>query len=159
MSRHPTGDSERQPASVRVLVVDDYEPWRRWVCSELGTQRQLQLVGEASDGLEAVRKAHELKPDLVLVDIGLPKLNGLDVASRIAQSNHDAKIVFLTNERETELVKQALSNGAKGYVLKENATELLAAVAAVLQGGRFVSSGLAIEFDDCDCDCETIFAH
>src|SRR5262245_12205759 len=80
-------DAERQPpTSVKVLIVDDHEPWRRWVYRELGKQQQLQIVGEASDGLEAVRKAHELKPDLILLDIGLPNLNGLEAASQITQS-------------------------------------------------------------------------
>src|SRR6478735_1885072 len=98
MSKRP--DAERQPASVRVLIVDDYEPWRRWVYAQLASQRQFQVVGEASDGLEAVAKA--------------------------------------------------LNNGAQGYVLKGDAnTELFAAVAAVLQGGRFVSSRLGMEFEDC----------
>jgi len=145
MSKRP--DAERQPASVRVLIVDDYEPWRRWVYAQLASQQQFQVVGEASDGLEAVAKADELKPDLILLDIGLPKLNGLEAATRIAQTHHETKIIFLSNQRETDVVTHALNNGAKGYVLKDDAnTELLAAVAAVLQGGRFVSSRLGMKF-------------
>jgi len=145
MSKRP--DAERQPASVRVLIVDDYEPWRRWVYAQLASQRQFQVVGEASDGLEAVAKADELKPDLILLDIGLPKLNGLEAATRIAQTHYETKIIFLSNQRETDVVTHALNNGAKGYVLKDDAnTELLAAVAAVLQGGRFVSSRLGMKF-------------
>jgi two-component system nitrate/nitrite response regulator NarL len=127
--------------------VDDYEPWRRWVYSQLARQQQFQIVGEASDGLEAVRKAHELKPDIILLDIGLPNLNGLEAANRIAQSNSNSKIVFLTAQNDSDVIKQALSNGATGYVLKVDAkTELLVAIAAVIQGRRFVSRQLAIEF-------------
>jgi DNA-binding NarL/FixJ family response regulator len=141
-------DAERQPSpSVRVLIVDDYEPWRRWVYSQLLTQQQLQVVDEASDGLEAVRKAQELKPDIILLDIGLKSLNGLDAAKRIAQSASGSKIVFLTAQTDSDLVKQALKNGAAGYVLKVDAkTELLEAITAVIQGRRFVSRRLAIEF-------------
>ena len=145
MSKRP--DAERPPASVRVLIVDDYEPWRRWVYAQLASQQQFQVVGEASDGLEAVAKADELKPDLILLDIGLPKLNGLEAATRIAQTHHETKIIFLSNQWETDVVTHALNNGAKGYVLKDDAnTELCAAVAAVLQGGRFVSSRLGMKF-------------
>jgi len=71
------------PSTIRVLVVDDYEPFRRLVCSTVGKVPALQIVGEASDGLEAVRRAEELKPDLVLLDIGLPELNGIEAARRI----------------------------------------------------------------------------
>ncbi len=133
--------------SVRVLIVDDNEPWRHWVYSELGSQQQLQIVGEASDGLEAVRKARKLKPEIILLDIGLPKLSGLEAARRIAKNTPEAKIVFLTTQNDPDVVKQALSNGATGYVLKVDAkTELLAAIATVLQGRCFVSSRLSIEF-------------
>ena len=130
----------------RILIVDDHESWRRWVYLELASQQNLQVVGEASDGLEAVSKAFELKPDIILLDVGLPNLNGLEAASRIAQSTPDSRIVFLTTLKDLDIVKHALSNGAKGYVLKGDAkTELLAAIAVVLQGQHFVSRRLAIE--------------
>ena len=140
-------ETERQASpSLRVLIADDYEPWRRWVCSELRRQPQLQVVGEALDGLEAVKKAHELKPDIILLDIGLPNLQGLDAAHRIAQSTPNTKIVFLTAQNDLDFVKQALVNGASGYVLKVDAkTELLAAIGAVIQGRRFVSRRLAMK--------------
>jgi DNA-binding NarL/FixJ family response regulator len=127
--------------------VDDYEPWRRWVYSELERQPQLQVVGEASDGLEAIRKTHELKPDIVLLDIGLQNLNGLEAANRIMQISPDSKIIFLSTQNDRDVIKQALSNGATGYVLKAEAkSELLDAIAAVIQGRRFVSRRLGIEF-------------
>jgi CheY-like chemotaxis protein len=72
-------------SSIRVLIVDDYEPWRRFISSELQKQSNLQAVGEVSDGLEAVQLAEELQPDLVLLDIGLPTIDGIEAARRIRE--------------------------------------------------------------------------
>ena len=129
--------------SVRVLVVDDFEPWRRFVSSTLEKAPDLKVICEASDGLEAVQKAEELKPDLILLDIGLPTLDGIEAARRIRKLAPESKILFLTQESAADVVQLALSLGALGYVVKENAgTELLAAVAAVRQGRQFVSKGI-----------------
>jgi DNA-binding NarL/FixJ family response regulator len=130
-------------ASVRILVVDDFEPWRRRVCSMLQTGPELRVVAEAGDGLEAVQKAKELKPDLILLDIGLPNLDGLEAANRIRQVAPDAAIIFLTQNSDKDVVRAALSTGARGYVLKTDAgRELLTAVAGILGGDNFVSSGI-----------------
>jgi DNA-binding NarL/FixJ family response regulator len=121
-------------------VVDDFEAFRRFVCSELGKRPELQIIGEASDGLEAVRKAAELQPDLITLDVGLPTLNGIEAAKRIHRVASSAKILFLTQNNDTDVVRAALRNGAKGYVLKLDASkQLLNAVESVLQGDRFVS--------------------
>ena len=136
-------------SSIRVLVVDDYELFRRFVCSTLGTKRGLQVVGEATDGLEAVRIAEKLQSDMILLDIGLPELNGLEVANRIRQVASGAKILFLTNNRGKDIVRAALSTGAQGYVLKTDAgTELLHAVAGILGGDDFVSNGINADGSD-----------
>lgn len=104
----------------------------------------LHVISEASDGLEAVEKAQQLRPDLILMDIGLPKLNGLEAARRILGLDPSAKIVFLTQETDIHVVREAFSLGACGYVLKQQVeTELLPALAAVLEGRRFVSRGLS----------------
>jgi DNA-binding NarL/FixJ family response regulator len=96
-----------------------------------------------SDGLEAVQKAEELKPDLIVLDIGLPTLNGIEVARQIRRLVPDSKILFLSQESSADVVREALSLGALGYVVKAHAgTELLAAVQAVLQGNQFVSKGI-----------------
>jgi DNA-binding NarL/FixJ family response regulator len=132
-------------SSVRVLVVDDFKPFRRFICSTLGERPDLQVIGEASDGLEAVQMAGELQPDLILLDIGLPNLDGLEAANRIRQVAPDAAIIFLTQQSDEELVRAALSTGARGYVLKTDAArELLTAVVGVLGGDDFVSSRIKV---------------
>jgi DNA-binding NarL/FixJ family response regulator len=129
--------------TVRVLVVDDHEPFRRFTCSTLGKRQGLQVIGEASDGLEAVRKAEELKPDLIVLDIGLPTLNGIEVARRIRKLCPECKILFMSQGSSADVAQEAFSLGALGYVVKAHAgSELLAAVEAVCQGRQFVSKGL-----------------
>ena len=131
-------------ASIRVLVVDDYEPWRRFFSSTLQKERELQVIGEASDGLEAVQKAEELQPDLILLDIGLPTLNGIDAARRIRAVSPASKILFVSENRSVGIAEEALKGGAGGYILKSDAAgELLPALKAVLDGKRFVGASLA----------------
>jgi DNA-binding NarL/FixJ family response regulator len=132
-------------SSVRVLVVDDFAAWRGFVCSTLRKNPQLQIAGEASDGLEGVHKAEELQPDLIVLDLGLPTLNGIEAVRQIRKLAPESKILFLSSESSAEVVREALSSGALGYVLKTRAeTDLLAAVEAVLEGRQFVSSSLQI---------------
>ena len=138
------GETLLAKASIRVLVVDDYEPWRRFHLSTLQKEEQLRIIGEASDGLEAVQKAQELQPDLILLDIGLPTLNGIEAARQIRSVSIASKILFVSENRSVEIAEEALSTGAGGYVLKSDAArELLSAVKAVLEGKRFVSASLA----------------
>jgi DNA-binding NarL/FixJ family response regulator len=106
-------------------------------------QAELQVVGEAADGWEVLRKAQTLEPDLILLDLGLPNLNGLEAAKRIRQVLPGVKIIFLTATNDPDVVEACLSAGGQGYVLKTDAgTELLPALAAVRRGDRFVSSGV-----------------
>jgi DNA-binding NarL/FixJ family response regulator len=133
-----------EPSTVRVLVVDDYEPFRRFAYSTLGRRPDLQVIGEASDGLEAVDKAEELEPDLVVLDIGLPTLNGIEAARRIRKLLPACKILFMSQGSSIEVAQAAFSLGAMGYVVKAHAgSELLAALESVCQGRRFVSKGLS----------------
>ena len=83
-------------SSVRVLVVEDFEPFRRFVCSTVGDSSELQVICEVSDGLEAVQKAKELQPDLILLDIGLPNLNGIAAARQIRKLSPQSKILFVS---------------------------------------------------------------
>jgi len=131
-------------SAIRVLLADDYEPLRRFVSSTLDKLPQLQLIGEASDGLTAVEKAQELRAELILLDISLPKLNGFEVARRIRKDIPQLKIIFFSENRSFDIAEEALRMGADGYIVKSNAgTELVAALEAVLQGKQYVSSNLA----------------
>jgi DNA-binding NarL/FixJ family response regulator len=131
-------------SSLRVLVVEDYEPFRRFVASILQKQQALQIICEVSDGLEAVQKAKELQPDLILLDIGLPTLNGIEAGRQIRKLSPKSKIVFVSQESSADVVREALGTGACGYVLKTDAgSELLTAVDTVLRGEQFVGSRFA----------------
>jgi DNA-binding NarL/FixJ family response regulator len=128
---------------VRALVVDDNEPFRRFTCSTLAKMQNFKVIGEASDGLEAVHKAEELKPDLMVLDIGLPTLNGIEVARRMRKSCPECKILIMSQESSVEVAQEAFNLGALGYVVKSRAgSELSIAVDTVCQGGRFISKGL-----------------
>ena len=125
-------------------MVEDYEPWRRYFSTALQKQTELQVIGEVSDGLEAVQQAEELQPDLILLDIGLPTLNGIEAARRIRKVSPACRILFVSENRSADIAEEALSTGASGYVVKSDAaSELLPAVKAVLEGKRFVSASLA----------------
>jgi len=134
-------------SQIRVLVVDDYEPWRRFVRQTLLAHEELQVVGELGDGSIAIQTAEELQPDLVLLDIGLPTLNGIEAALSIREVSPTAKILFVSENRSPEITQAALGTGARGYVVKSQAaSELLPAVRAVLEGKRFTSTSLAGQF-------------
>lgn len=129
---------------IRILVVDDFEPFRAFVTSSLEQHSQLQIIGELSDGLEAVRRAAELHPDLILLDIGLPSLNGIAAAHRIREHSPRSKILFVSGNQSSDIIEQALSAGADGYLVKSDAgRQLLVAVGAVLQGKHYLSSSLS----------------
>ena len=134
---------ETPSAPHRVLLVDDFQPWRAFICSFLAENNNFQIVGEAKDGSEAVQKANELKPELILLDIGLPNLNGIEAAAQIGRSNHEVKIIFLSEQNDPEILAAALNKGAHGFVRKADARrDLLPAIEAVLRGERFVSQRL-----------------
>jgi DNA-binding NarL/FixJ family response regulator len=125
--------------TLRILVADDFHYWRALVRNLLGASPELQIIDEACNGLEAVQKAVELGPDLVLLDLGMPILDGIAAAKRIRQACPRCKLIFLSQNSDTEVRGAALSVGAEAYVLKTDAArELLPAIQAAM--GR-VGSG------------------
>ena len=149
VSRESFLDSERgdpclDTPSVRVLLVDDFEPFRSLVSMMLRSTRSFEIIGEAADGLSAVQRAEELRPDLVLLDMDLPGIHGIEVARHVRRVSPSSKILFVSAGMFPDQAQAALDTGASGYVVKfEVARELLTAIETVLKGKQFVSDTLA----------------
>ena len=127
--------------AIRILVADDFVPWSRFISSIIVKHTDWHIVGEAADGFEAVQKAGELKPDLILLDVGLPQLNGIQVAQQVSKLVPESKILFVSAIHDPEIVREAMRTGVGGYVVKSDAErELVRAIEAVLLGHQFVSS-------------------
>jgi DNA-binding NarL/FixJ family response regulator len=127
-------------SSVRVLVVDDHAGVRNMICSLLSQESTLNAVFQASNGEEAVTKADLLQPDLVLLDIGLQGITGLETARQIPRVSPQTKIIFLSQHDSLHMANEALKIGGHGYVSKMDAgAELLKAIQSVREGTRFVS--------------------
>jgi DNA-binding NarL/FixJ family response regulator len=133
-----------EKSTISVLVVDDYEPWRNFMSSSLQKWPGLQVVGEACDGQEAVQKSRQLQPDLIVLDVGLPTMNGIEAARQIRQQLPNAKILFCSENLSPDIAEEAFRAGAAGYLVKSDAgLDLLPAVISVIGGRRFVSRALA----------------
>jgi DNA-binding NarL/FixJ family response regulator len=129
---------------VRTLVVDDFASFRRRVCWMLEENPEIRVIGEAGDGLEAVQKAEEFQPDLILLASDLPRLSGIEAARQIRKTAPQSKILFLGQDLDPAVVQEAFSLGARGYVVKSDASrELLRAVKVVILGKQYVSRALA----------------
>ena len=125
---------------LRILIADDHGLVRHGARAVLNSQRGWQVVGEAANGPEAVQKAIQLKPDVAVVDIGMPELDGIQVARQIRQTLPDTQVLVLTMHESDQMVRRALDAGARGYLLKSDLTECLArAVRAVSEGKRFLT--------------------
>ena len=125
---------------LRILVADDHELVRRGARAVLHSRPGWRVVGEATDGREAVEKTIELKPDVAIVDISMPELDGVEVARQIQKTVPDTKVLVLTMHESDQMVQRALDAGALGYVLKSDLTEnLVKAVKAVSEGKRFLT--------------------
>src|SRR3954453_16051001 len=130
--------------TIRALIVEDFAPFRRIISSELRKIDFIDEIYEASDGLEAVRKFQELQPDLVVLDVGLPSLDGIEVARRIRVESHSARLLFVSADRSPELIKAAFSAGGDGSVLKaDTGGDLVTAVEVLLRNKHFISTSLA----------------
>ena len=145
-------DHRGRPA-VRILIVDDHEPFRRYFRSTLEQLAGVQVIGQASDGLEAIQKAQELQPDLILLDVGLPKVNGLEAAKQMRKLSPLAKILLISQEFSFDMVEAALRLGASGYVHKLRVqSDLLPAIESVLRDKYFVSGVVRGGFGEAPID-------
>ena len=130
--------------SVRILIADDHELFRRGLAAELTQVPGWVVAGEAANGRDAVELAAALKPDLVVLDLTMPELNGLEAARKIISVNPAARVLILTAHESEQLVREVLSAGAQGYVLKSDAGRILiAALQALLDGRSFFTSNVA----------------
>ena len=134
-----------QLAPLRILIVDDFQSWRQFVSTLLQDHPEFQIVGEALDGLEAVLKSGQLQPDLILLDIGLPNLNGIEAARRICAIAPASTILFVSENQCQIVAEEALraSPHTRGYVVKSDASsDLLPALKAVVEDRHFISRRL-----------------
>ena len=139
-----TSEVAEQAAATRVVLVDDHAILRSSLASEIEGQPNLRVVGEASTGTEAVALCQELKPDVVIMDLSMPDMNGMDATERILENDPSARVIALTMHLDPRFARQALSAGAVGYVLKIDALEeLLAAITAVLNDETYLSPRIA----------------
>ena len=125
---------------LRILIADDHALVRRGAREVLNSQRGWKVVGEAENGREAVEMAAELKPDIFIVDIGMPGLDGIEVTRRARETAPNIKVLVLTMDESDQMVHRALDAGARGYVLKSDLTDCLPkAVKAIVEGRRFLT--------------------
>jgi two-component system, NarL family, nitrate/nitrite response regulator NarL len=122
--RLPTSRHVKEPMihAVRVLLVDDFKPWRSFAASLLEKNPECQIVCGASDGLEAIQKAEQFQPDLIVLDIGLPKLSGIEATPSIRKAALGSKILFLSENCDRDIAVAALNAGGRGYVVKSDKT-------------------------------------
>jgi DNA-binding NarL/FixJ family response regulator len=128
----------------RILVADDHEVVRKGLCALLQSQPDWEVCGEAGDGREAVDKALKLKPDVVILDIGMPSLNGLEATRQILRSNPASKVLILTLHDSDQVVREVLNAGARGFLLKSDAArDLVVAVEALRRDKTYFTSKVA----------------
>lgn len=129
---------------IRILLADDHAVLRAGIRALLEMQPDLEVIGEANDGQQAVVRARELRPDIVLMDIGMPGLDGLAATREILASNPKTRVLFLTQHENKEYILPALRLGASGYVLKRaEGDELITAIRTVYSGGTFLDPAIA----------------
>ena len=131
-------------APLKILIADDHPIFRRGLCDVIQTDAGLHLVGQACNGEEALKLIDELRPDIAIFDVHMPKLSGLQAARKLIAQESPVQLVLLTMHEDEDLLNEALDLGIQAYVLKENAVEdLLSAVRSVSGGGTFISASLS----------------
>lgn len=128
---------------ISILLVDDFRPWLRFLEERISEVPEMRVIGQALDGVEAIQKAEQLQPDIILLDIGLPMLNGIEAASQIKKVAPKSAILFVSESHDPIVVRDALKAGGLGYVLKTKVVQdLRAGIEAALVGERFISPEL-----------------
>jgi two-component system response regulator NreC len=136
-------------AKIRILITDDHTLFRQGIKTLLGAESDLDIVGEAANGAEAVEKVSELRPDIVLMDIGMPGLSSFEATRQIKKARPDTKVLFLTMYDDEDYLVQCMEVGASGYVLKDSpAQQLLAAIRDVYRGGSYLSPRMLSQLVD-----------
>lgn len=131
---------------IRILLADDNEFVRRAICSVLRMDANFRIICEVGDGVEAIEKAKELQPDVVLLDVSMPQIGGFEAARQILTVAPQTEIVLLTEHAVAEMARAALDRGIRGYVIKSQAAqELGVAIRTVIQRKQYVSTGLAVQ--------------
>jgi two-component system response regulator NreC len=129
---------------IRILLAEDHKTVREGLKMIVNGQPDMEIVGEVGDGLAAVRLADELQPDIVLMDVSMPQLNGLKATEKINQQCPQVKILALTRHKDSAYLQQLLRAGASGYILKQSASnELLHAIRAIIAGGKYLDPTMA----------------
>src|SRR5688572_27731876 len=131
-------------ARLRIVIADDHPIFRRGLCDVIATDAGLHLVGQAGSGDEAIELIEELRPDIAILDVHMPKLTGLQAARKLFEQKSPARLVLLTMHEDEDLLNEALNLGIHAYVLKENAVEdLVQAIRSVACGKTFISASLS----------------
>jgi len=133
--------------TLSVLVVDDRELWRGHIRAALKDHQRWSIVAEVSNGFEAIEKAAALRPDVILLDIGLPVLSGIAAARQMLANDPQSRIMFMSANGSPAMVEAAMRMGVRGYLLKSDAHQIVAAMDAISQGQAFISEGLTRRSD------------
>jgi RNA polymerase sigma factor (sigma-70 family) len=129
---------------IRILLADDHGVVRQGFKMILGAQADMEIVGEAANGREAVEQAERLKPDIVVMDVAMPELNGIEATRRLAESAPHVRVLALSMHKDSVYVRETLRAGARGYLLKDSgANDLVAAVRAVANGEGYLSPAVS----------------
>ncbi|HHW57724.1 MAG TPA: response regulator transcription factor [Clostridia bacterium] len=139
---------------IKLLVADDHALIRKGLVQLIEMEKDIKVISQASNGEEAYKLAKELVPDLILMDVNMPVMNGIKAAKRLKEERHPSKILFLTIYNDREYLLEALKLGVEGYILKDaEYDDLIKAIRVIYNGGVYIHSSLMEEIDEVDHEC------